>query len=239
MGSWDETCGVSNLNIQEGDRVRLLILERSQDTLKHNAGFSYADSLWKPRYLPVVGYYNSYGTIENIVKGLNTQIITADAVSSLGWMGYVTIETLLEDIERDRTQLGQMFVHEDVYQHMVTAGIWGDRGPYLGPSSPARVDPSTHVYYNALKTLGRTVSNAGAFLSVKQTVKLEDEDDDVKQLREMSLEYMRFASSMSRLRKFFSPQSGRGSQDSNDQELMALHYTVKKIIQKRTKRWRE
>lgn len=68
MGSWNGTCGVSNLPIQHGDKVVMLPIaqamhynpDRPSQSACHNTTF------WEPIGFPVRAKYNDYGWIEKI-----------------------------------------------------------------------------------------------------------------------------------------------------------------------------
>lgn len=63
MGSWNETCAITNLPIFVGDRIMCMIMARTKSDL----GDAYsADSILQPVGLPFVGEYDDYGSIENV-----------------------------------------------------------------------------------------------------------------------------------------------------------------------------
>lgn len=61
MGSWNKTCGLSNLHIHWGTPVYVFVLEKNSD----NNDDCYATSLYKPLLLPFDSEYNDYGGGEN------------------------------------------------------------------------------------------------------------------------------------------------------------------------------
>lgn len=66
MGSWHETCGITQLPIQEGEDVALFILEEYKGYVSEKNGFTASHHLYNPIGPPVFGRYNEYGTIDNI-----------------------------------------------------------------------------------------------------------------------------------------------------------------------------
>lgn len=60
MGSWNKTCGMSQLPIHAGESVYCFILEKQQHHVR-----SSCFSLWKPVPLPYVTQYDEYGDGEN------------------------------------------------------------------------------------------------------------------------------------------------------------------------------
>jgi hypothetical protein len=70
MGSWNETCAISNLPILAGDDIKLLLLKRSpyiNDMGEYN-GVSNATEQFIPILSPINGKYDDYGGIEDIVE---------------------------------------------------------------------------------------------------------------------------------------------------------------------------
>lgn len=57
MGSWNKTCGLSNLPIRCGDRVYVFVLEQNDEIDSH----CYATHLYSPLLLPFESTYNDYG----------------------------------------------------------------------------------------------------------------------------------------------------------------------------------
>lgn len=87
MGSFAVGCGVSNLPIKNYDPVVFVFLVKNSN--KENRTFLlHNDDLYKPFLLPIKGTYNDYGTLENIEKDINVELIEKHYK--------VNIETLLE-----------------------------------------------------------------------------------------------------------------------------------------------
>ena len=62
MGSWNETCAISNLPICPGDEVCWVLLTKSPYAV--DSGGCYYDDFFFVRSLPIVGTYDDYGGIE-------------------------------------------------------------------------------------------------------------------------------------------------------------------------------
>ena len=60
MGSWNKTCGLSNLHIHAGTPVYVFVLEEKRDDSN-----CYTTSLFRPLLLPFESEYNDYGGGEN------------------------------------------------------------------------------------------------------------------------------------------------------------------------------
>lgn len=77
MGCWNKTCGISNLHINAGDRVYVVVLEEGSHHER-----CYSTAFWSPVMLPFLSTYNDYGggedshkNIEYILKGLKEQLV--------------------------------------------------------------------------------------------------------------------------------------------------------------------
>ena len=108
MGSWNKTCGLSNLPIKSGEEVYVFVLEKSNFSDR-----CYNTSFWKPTILPFLSEYNDYGGGENshhhinyILDGLKNHIVELE----LGENEYHDIE-----IKRDKLDEELFFngVHEN------------------------------------------------------------------------------------------------------------------------------
>ena len=68
MGSWNATCGISNLPIQCGEKCKLIFLVENIGGLSVSAGFCSPSDLRYVLSLPIDVEYNDYGSVENVVK---------------------------------------------------------------------------------------------------------------------------------------------------------------------------
>ena len=75
MGCWNGTCMISNLPIQYGDRVKLVILRGGISRKEHGSGYVYSHDMFTPSFFPISGQYNDYGMIESIDEDWNYQLI--------------------------------------------------------------------------------------------------------------------------------------------------------------------
>lgn len=118
MGSWAGTCGITQLPINAGDKCRVfIIVKQDYDYENNGGGHSYANDLWYPRGLPLLGSYDDYGGIEDIVEDLNSKILL-DGLKN-DWVFYkaenewenscgpndLTVCRLIEETERDRAKV--------------------------------------------------------------------------------------------------------------------------------------
>ena len=65
MGSWNKTCGLTNLPIMSGEKTYVFILERVKEIHDH----CYSTHLYRPLLLPFVSTYNDYGAGEDSEGG--------------------------------------------------------------------------------------------------------------------------------------------------------------------------
>ncbi len=255
MGSWNETCGVTNLAIHEDDPVRLFLIERSQSYGANRAasGFCYVDGMWRPRFLPIKGVYDDYGSIRGVEEDLNTRIVATDLASYSGEgpededdPDEGALGNLLRRVERGKfrvpspigtkVELGQMLVLERAYQHVVSIGYEPRESLLLGPvtffgDADPRVD---YTYLKALRALGLAVKSGNMFN------KADDQTTDspeVAALRERSVELYRFYAGMETLRKAFAPQTGKGSQDDSTDAVVKLGAVICEIATSRKNRF--
>lgn len=139
MGSWDETCGISQLPISPGDKVRLFILRGGGPKRREGGGICYPNDMWSPIAPPIAGEYADYGEIGSIVEGEASEFLLEQIKRNWAPIDEekhreknvpaekLDLETALNLIERsacdglsdyqgDKEHLGMMFVLEDVYQ---------------------------------------------------------------------------------------------------------------------------
>lgn len=71
MGSWNKTCGLSNLPIMGGEPVYVFVLEKAGS---RNSSNCYSTWLYKPAMIPFQAEYNDYGAGENC-SGVGLKIL--------------------------------------------------------------------------------------------------------------------------------------------------------------------
>lgn len=142
MGCWNETCGVTQLPILAGDKVRLFVLRGGGPTRREGGGTCYINDIWSPIGPPISGVYNDYGGIEEVVQDKAAEMLfeaikqnwpkdtieesRGETIKSLEDM---ELSDALHYIERDYIKLkgyqgedeklGVMFMLEEVYQTMI------------------------------------------------------------------------------------------------------------------------
>lgn len=156
MGCWNETCGITQLPIFNGNPVRLFFLNYVGNSEENHAGHCYPNDIWSPQFLPIAANYNDYGGVEEVVENSLTQFVISrvreDLVSSrlsggadcnlnrksddLDLLDF-GIEDLVEQIHNERLwtrgtsrdlPVGWMMVHEWVYQQLTQQLVDSRRG---------------------------------------------------------------------------------------------------------------
>ena len=118
MGCWCETCGITQLPINAGDKCRtFLIVKQNYGEENRGGGHSYSHDIWYPRGFGILGEYDDYGGIENIQEDTCTQVLLnglkQDFVPYKAKHEWekdenpkdLTIAQVLESAERDRAKV--------------------------------------------------------------------------------------------------------------------------------------
>lgn len=73
MGCWNGTCGISQLPIRAGAKVKTFLMLQSEFSNSIcGSGVCYTTAYFRPWFLPVIAEYNDYGSIENIQVDWNS-----------------------------------------------------------------------------------------------------------------------------------------------------------------------
>lgn len=138
MGSWNGTCGLTQMPIKEGEKVVLFPLLRNKNANNGGNGFCHSNNQYTPISLPLFGEYDDYGKIKNISRNENLVLnffqkifkqksyygLILDekkydrAKENSSFSGEVTdIKTLIQWFMSKPLYkgLGFMLVHEDIY----------------------------------------------------------------------------------------------------------------------------
>ena len=84
MGSYNHTCGISQLPILEGESVRCFII-MPEDHITHGTddNTTYSNDLYNPMYLPFKATYDGFGSVDNVMEDWNTAIILSSLRSRI------------------------------------------------------------------------------------------------------------------------------------------------------------
>jgi hypothetical protein len=149
MGSFNVACSVSGISLSPGDRCCFIPLEKNPYTdrqAENNSTLIYADCYYHPLTLPLFGIYDDYGTMR-LDQGLNLDI-------ALAGLGLTKPDEIFKNCIPDKANSG-MFVHEEVYRHLVDnhfEGFSGKKGwdpkyyqNYLRPKLEGGLDNSDSI----------------------------------------------------------------------------------------------
>lgn len=98
MGCWNETCGISQMPICAGDKVRMFLIV-SNGYEQYDDCHSYTTDLWRPFGLPLKGTYDEYGGIENLEEDVLSDFL---------------LEAIREMIVELPNRMGETFKREEL-----------------------------------------------------------------------------------------------------------------------------
>lgn len=113
MGCWNETCGVSQLPIVAGKKVKAFLITESkyEDNIR-GSGTCYPMDYFVPFFLPVSASYNDYGSVEKIQTDWNS-VYMLHAFRE--WLKDGTIENLGDDAEINNPGISHFSTLDDVF----------------------------------------------------------------------------------------------------------------------------
>jgi len=120
MGSFSVSCGVSGLNIENGEDVVLFILNKKRFD-KADFLFDYITDIYEPLYLPIFGKYDEYGGLYDIIEKESIKIL--ENKTSL------SIQKFIEDMIDKNNEYFFMFVNRDIYNSILSYNIDGCEKP--------------------------------------------------------------------------------------------------------------
>ena len=141
MGCWNGTCMISNLPIQQGDRIKLVLLRTaiSSTRLFNSSGYVYSHDIFTPSFFPITGVYNDYGMIEGVEEDWNYQLIElyfkelfgdkiiADGETKENW----TLIDVLDGVERHDLKYFGRPTREDIQRKAMAEEamkVYGETG---------------------------------------------------------------------------------------------------------------
>ena len=224
MGSWNGTCGMSQLPIHSGDKVKLILLKKhpfNQDSMIGN-GFCNSDDLFRPLYIPLEGTYNSYGSIEDI-KDPNSQHLMFLFKKLDEDVEYSSLEEIVNDVSTESIEdISFVLIHNDLYYKSIDL-VKNKIINWEGNSST--LEEFLKAFINRFISLNTKKEIFDSFYINKLPIMLRNNYfKNVTEFPEQKdfVEFLLFQDCLETGRKFWSPQSSAGSQDSN--------YLVSKMI---------
>ena len=115
MGDWNQTCGISRLAIQPGDRIALLILRPTEDVESFwgGSGFYNSRDIFEPISFILRGVYTNYGLAKLDNNEFARNFLLNYTVSQSGML-IDTLDELLVIINRGEIKLSYMMFHEEL-----------------------------------------------------------------------------------------------------------------------------
>lgn len=167
MGSWLGTCGITQLPINYGDKIRaFVIVPGYHNILNEFRGFSYPDSIWKPFGVGIKCQYQDYGSVFEIKKDLSSKLLEKafdenakdpakvifDNKELKGIERYMALIGGDSFVNKKDQPFGIFYVLEDIYQAMVNYNpIEMNDGVYQ-PLKTILTDDAYRWYNNLLNT---------------------------------------------------------------------------------------
>lgn len=115
MGDWNQTCGISRLAIQPGDRIALLILRQTGEieSFVGGSGFYNSKDMCEPISFILRGVYTNYGLAKLDNNEFARNFLLNYTVSQSGML-IDTLDELLVIINRGEIKLSYMMFHEEL-----------------------------------------------------------------------------------------------------------------------------
>jgi len=238
MGSWNQTCFITNQAIRDGEDIALILIKQTDwkyvESDIGGGGFCYGNTFFKPVQYTFFGQYNDYGSIEKYDNA--TKIVIESMFPTLvgrkdpGY-GDVDVFHFIERGELDEVKrYSYVMIKRPVYDLIVKG--FGERIPY-GNSLSYR-DDITNAINMALKMKEEAnMSDISPDMRVWELRALfgaSGLDDRLMSEwkdyfdKSIFIDVKIFISAISLMRKFWFPQTGAGGQD----EEKYLHYIVNK-----------
>jgi hypothetical protein len=154
MGCWNGTCLISNLPIYAGDEVVFFVLKRKcgaeLDDVEH--GHCYADALYEPLLYPIVGDYDDYGCIENVREdfSLIEKYFENIEVDKKEWE---KDDDVFRNIERGNYKEHTFaLIHKDVYNilvgHLSNRKEWWSKNKSVKDFVMKNIEEKTKEYFD-------------------------------------------------------------------------------------------
>ena len=225
VGSWNETCMVSNLAIQYDEPTIAYILRPRFTNAGDIQRLFYSTELYEPISFPIFGRYDSYGSIceydekdtsvrhilmslqESSLKHLIFQIHDGQVTYKLVLIKHSIYKALVDSSSKNRPQ---HFKEKDILKRI----------------RKFRTPLSNNEVSIELSALGLNYMNNFRFKSLFSLIRHSGQDDYIKNLTNMLNEDSEFCESISRLRKLWFPTTATGSQSFGHRDHLALNRAI-------------
>lgn len=231
MGSWNGTCGLSNLPIRSNDKVKMVFLEKSLwlDDSSKGAGFCYPDRLYSPLSLPLSGVYNDYGSIEDIqdIDNIMYNYVKELAKSKGLEDSFESFEELVQNICYGNVEnFTLVLFHKDLYDTLVETIRKSEYNSYEGTGFYGDLFQKFVDSYLKTNILDNIFERDNEFKIkyLPRNIRQEYVRTKFIPIGNEMVNFLLFQEAMDLSRKFWSPQCGAGSQN--------IDYTVSSIVAK-------
>lgn len=220
MGSWNETCMVSNLPVMYGEDVVCFLIKKSRYDVRN---IHEAKDLYTPISLPIRAKHNDYGGVEPGDR--NLAFIHANSV--------VNIDDFPNDNDRDYAFI---FIKESIYRPLIDRSrINIDR--YYTLTEDRVKEAIDHMREKNALPMSMIIrarqEDEDRMYSLFSSLQEEELDDrDIKNITDLLNEDMLFNMILGRLRKFWMPTGNKGSQSINYYEHLVLIEAMRNSINK-------
>lgn len=115
MGSYNQSCNISNLTIKENDSCYCIILIKDKNRTTAYSEISLSEYI--PFGFPILGEYNGFGNLKNIEKNKNTEVFE----KHFG----LPIEVLIKQIQTKEIKISSdvilelSFAHKEIYEELI------------------------------------------------------------------------------------------------------------------------
>lgn len=241
MGCWNGTCGVTNTPIHDGEHAKLVLLHTK--TFIKGSGACHTNEMYEPISFALSGIYDGYGSIELDDNDELNHLVYEMVCQRLG--NIVTANNNIQDAQSliESVCVGHvenvsfMLVHSNVWDSLtVKAGSYVPSYIYIQKNESSMsyrellVD-GYNTYIEPCPTAAKfdlymPQTNVHTYFSDNACSKLMCNVKDLSSyssglLENAAVDLCLFDNVLTRTRKFWSPQSGQGSQES-DYELLKM-----------------
>lgn len=262
MGSWLGTCGITQLPIDHGSKIRAFIMiARGSDTQhkEHKAGFCHSDSIWTPFSHGIECNYQDYGQITEVKDKNLSNFIIKDLLKTSNLKSSISIESLIDLIIIDdikysglgrKDSFGLFYVLEDIYQEMIHYNPITMGENKLYEPIKTQITDDFHRWYNFHLGLDNPFRydntmifnySRNSFSCLREALwecilkKVPLSNTKAKALMNAAIDSFLFSSSMEAARKSWMPQAGAGSQNQEVFIHQKIINATQKILDKKLK----
>lgn len=121
MGCWNGTCGISQMSIPAGEKVKAFLILQSEFCNEIcGAGQCYSSAYFRPWFFPVNAEYADYGSIDNIEMDWNAQYMLETFQK---WLADGTVRLLGDESEINSPDIETFEKLEDVFRCVERGGL--------------------------------------------------------------------------------------------------------------------